>query len=88
VTACPHGEDAAFCWDALNDQQRGVFDALFEHAYDWVIYSVTVDREVAEEYALWYAKDNLPAGITDASRHDLDAFERWRSEQYAKRHRS
>lgn len=88
MTTRPPGDDAAFDWDALSDQQRGVFDALCELAADWATCYITADHKLAGEFALWYAEQNLAGGLGRTDAHVAANFERWRSGQYAERHRS
>lgn len=75
---CVHGETVATCWDSMTPQQRRDFTFLHGHAFDWALTHATSEDELAEEYAAWYAAANYQS-VEDASRHDVDAFEQWRT---------
>lgn len=82
MTDQPTGGGAAFDWEALSDQQRGVFDALSDKAFDWACCHVTADHDLAREFALWFAERHYAAGSPEPM---WDDFERWRSQAYAER---
>lgn len=60
---CPHGREG-YCHDDATPAQRAAFDEAHAFAYAWAV-GVHIERDIAEDYAGWYAKRVYTLDIED-----------------------